>query len=39
MAAEASWVSLFSWAERTYMAVEVGKVKKIIPALKGVPVT
>lgn len=39
IAAEASWVSLFNWAERTYMAVEVGRVKKIIPALKAIPVT
>ena len=37
--ADASWVSLFSWAERTYMAVDVGNVKKIIPALKEMPVT
>lgn len=39
IAEEASWVSLFNWAERTYIAVEVGRVKKIIPALNGVPVT
>ncbi len=37
--ADASCVSLFNWAERTYMAVEVGRVKKIIPALKAIPVT
>jgi len=32
-------VSLFNWAERTYIAVDVGRVKKIIPALNGIPVT
>ncbi len=39
MAAEASSVSEFNCADRTYMAVEVGRQKKIIPVLKGIPVT
>jgi hypothetical protein len=36
---EASSVSLFSWDERIYKAVEVGKAKNIIPTLKGIPLT
>ena len=39
IAADASRVSLFSWEERTYNAVDAGSVKKIIPTLKGSPVT
>ena len=35
IAADASLVSLFSWEERTYNAVDAGSVKKIIPTLKG----
>ena len=37
--ADASWVSLFNCAERTYNAGDVGRVKKIIPALNAIPVT
>ena len=39
MFAEAKSVSLLSCEERTYMAVEVGSVNKIILTLKGSPVT
>ena len=39
MLAEARSVSLLSCEESTYMAVEVGRVKKIILILKGSPVT
>ena len=39
MVAEARSVSLLSCEERTYMAVEVGRVNKTILTLKGSPVT
>ncbi len=39
MVAEASSVSLFIWEESTYMAVAVGREKKIRPVLNASPVT
>ena len=36
MDADASAVSLFNCEERTYIAVDVGRVKKIMPTLKAV---